>query len=127
MITGAVLALVSACAPQEPPPPAAPLDLRVRMAPDVLLASGSPVVVPQADGLQRVSLVLANPFAQDRPVMQRIEWFDVEGQPVSSNLSSPRRMTVPRFGEAVVTGIAPQPRAVSFRIVIERDPLASGR
>lgn len=127
MLGGAVLALLSACAPPEPPAPALPLDPRVSMAPDVLLASGSPVVVPQANGLQRISLVLANPSAQDRPVMHRVEWFDAEGQPWPTNLSSPRRMTVPRFGEAFVTGIAPHARAVSFRIVIERDPLAPGR
>lgn len=119
IFAGAVLALVAGCAAPPPPPPPPPSDPRVFLTPDVGVFADPPIVAygPQL----RASVRLVNPYAADRPVIQTTEWANASGMPVRSLLSTPQRLTVPRFGDATIQIIAPNPAAVQFRIRVEPD------
>lgn len=112
----AVLALgANACALRPPP-----TDLRIVMAPDLPLVADAPSVTTSA-GLIRVTLRLMNGTPQDLPILTITDWFDEQGRPISSLMSAPMRLTVPRYGDAMIDRLAPHPRATSFRIHIEPD------
>jgi hypothetical protein len=100
------------------PPPAA--DPRVVVTPDLPIAAQAPNVTTSA-GLMHVTLRLMNSMPQDQPVLATTDWVDQEGQPISSIMSAPVRLTVPRFGDAAVDRIAPRPSAADFRIRVEPD------
>jgi hypothetical protein len=115
----AVLALgLYACAA---PPPA--IDPRVAITPDLPIVAEAPNVTTSA-GLMRVTLRLVNSTPQDLPVLAITDWTDREGQPISTIMSAPIRLTVPRFGDAVVDRIAPRDSAVIFHIRVEPDRAA---
>ena len=112
----AVLALgANACAP---PPPA--IDPRIVMAPDLPLLADAPNITTSA-GLTRVTLRLMNGTPQDLPILTITDWLDEKARPISSLMSAPMRLTVPRYGDAMIDRLAPHPRATSFRIHIEPD------
>ncbi len=115
----AVLALgANACAP---PPPAT--DPRIVMTPDLPLVADAPNVTTSA-GLIRVTLRLMNGTPQDLPILTITDLFDEQGRPISSLMSAAMRLTVPRYGDAVIDRLAPHPRATSFRIHIEPERAA---
>jgi hypothetical protein len=103
MLAGAVI--VAGCATPAPPP-GDPRDV-------------PPIIV--AGPLLRVSIRLVNPSPADRPVLQTTDWTDVNKLPVRTLMSAPQRLTVPRFGDATIQVIAPNPRAVNFNTRIEPD------
>lgn len=115
-IVGIVAGLGSACAA---PTPAPPRDLRVMLTPDAGVYADAPHVVPGT--LLEASLRLVNPSPQDRPVVQTTDWIDAAGLIIQTLLSTPQRLTVPRYGDAVIRVIAPTPAAVQFRIRVEPD------
>jgi hypothetical protein len=54
-------------------------------------------------------------------VLASTEWTDAAARPISSSMSVPRRMTVPRFGDALVDSLAPRADAVNFRVTVAPD------
>ena len=118
----AVVVLVANCA--APPPP--PGDPRVQLTPDAGVSADSPVMgvgplLGGAEQLVRVSIRLVNPGPVDRPVLQTTDWTDIDEMPVRTLMSAPQRLTVPRFGDATIQVIAPNPKAVNFHTRIEAD------
>lgn len=69
----------------------------------------------------RAAVRLVNPSGVDRPVIETTDWVTAAGMPVRSLLSAPQRLTVPRYGDATIQVIAPNPAAVQFRIRVEPD------
>ncbi|MBC7800004.1 MAG: hypothetical protein H7Z10_05235 [Gemmatimonadaceae bacterium] len=116
-LAAAIMMLVAGCTP--PPPPAPPGDPRVFLTPDAGVFADPPIVAfgPELRG----SVRLVNPGPNDRPVIQTTEWANASGMPVRSLLSTPQRLTVPRFGDATIQVIAPSRAAVQFRIRVEPD------
>jgi hypothetical protein len=90
------------------------------MTPDLPLVADAPSVTTSA-GLIRVTLRLMNGTPQDLPILTITDWFDEQGRPISSLMSAPMRLTVPRDGDAMIDRLAPRPSAISFRIHIEPD------
>ena len=82
----------------------------------------APTVVPGP--LLRAAVRLVNPSGMDRPVVQTTDWVNAAGMPVRSLLSTPQRLTVPRYGDATIQVIAPNPAALQFRIRVEPDVAA---
>jgi uncharacterized protein DUF1425 len=111
----AVAVLVANCA--APPPP--PGDPRVQLTPDAGVSADSPRIV--SGPLLRASIRLVNSSPADRPVLQTTDWTDVNKLPVRTLMSAPQRLTVPRFGDATIQVIAPNPKAVNFHTRIEPD------
>jgi uncharacterized protein YcfL len=100
-----------------------PTDPRVFLTPDAGVLAEPPVVV--AAPMLRVSVRLVNPTGADRPVLQTVDWTNAEGLPVRSLMSRPQRLTVPRYGDATISFIAPTPAATQFRIRVEPDHSAT--
>lgn len=114
---------LTACAPVPPPPAPPPTDPRVFILPDVPITADAPAVSTQA-GLLRVTVRLVNRTPVDIPVVATTDWADAQGRPIRSTVSAPRRLTVPRFGDAVVDSVAPRATAAAFRVRVEFDPAA---
>lgn len=114
---------LAACAPVPPPPPAPPTDPRVYILPDLPITADPPIVSTQA-GMLRVTVRLVNRTPEDIPVVAITDWADAQGRPIRSTVSAPRRLTVPRFGDAVVDSVAPRATATAFRVRVEFDPAA---
>lgn len=104
-----------------PPAPFGSRDPRVVIAPDAKLVAGPPIVTRGDSGLE-VSLELENPTPSDMAVLVTTDWFDAAGRPVETVMSLPRRVTVPRFADSFVRGIAPTTSVSGFRIHVEPDP-----
>ena len=119
----ALAAGLAACAPPAPPR-AVSLDPRVAITPDAAVFADAPIMGMQSS-LLSVSVRLSNPRGADVPVLQTMDWIDAAGVPIRSVMSAPRRMTVPRFGDATVQGIAPSPAARDFRLRVEPDFVAA--
>jgi uncharacterized protein YcfL len=118
--SGGMLALaLAACA--APPAPPASVDPRVVIVPGLPITTGAPLVTKQS-GMLRVTATLANGTPQDIPVLATTDWIDPQGRSIASVVSRPRRLTVPRFGDAVLDSIAPRASATGFRIRVELDP-----
>ena len=100
-----------------PPPPADP---RLVITPDLPLVADAPSVTTSA-GMMRVTLRLVNGTPQDLPVLTTTDWLDEQGRPISSLMSAPMRMTVPRYGDAVMDRLAPRIPVSGFHIRIEPD------
>lgn len=96
------------------------LDPRVSVAPDVMLSVSKPNVSKQ-NGLMRVTLALHNTTGYDVPVLVETDWFDAQNRPIPTVMSLPERLTVPRYGDAVVDSLAPRPAAFGFHIRLESD------
>lgn len=111
------LALTSACTP----PPLG--DPRVYLTPDAGVFADPLIVVPGPP--LRASVRLVNPGSSDRPVIQSTDWANADGMPVHSLLSAPQRLTVPRYGDATIELIAPNPAALQFRVRVEPDRSAT--
>jgi uncharacterized protein YcfL len=111
----AVAAFAAGCAASPPPG-----DPYVYLTPDAGV-SAEPTVFAAEAPLRRASIRLVNPTGVDRPVIQTTEWNDAAGLPVPTLLSAPQRLTVPRFGDATIHLIAPNPTAVQFRVRVESD------
>jgi hypothetical protein len=116
---GAAVAVMSCTAPPPPERPAG--DPRVFITPDLPLAAAAPIVSRGVSGLE-VSLRLLNPTPVDFAVLATTDWIDAAGRPVDTVISRPRRITVPRFGDATVQSTAPKESVSDFRIRIEPDP-----
>ena len=115
----AAAALVAGCAP----PPPQPADPYVYLTPDAGVYAEPTIMAAEAP--LRASIRLLNPTGVDRPVLQTTEWNDAAGLPVPTLLSAPQRLTVPRFGDATIRLIAPNPAAVQFRVRVEPDRSAT--
>ncbi|CAO3425781.1 DUF1425 domain-containing protein [Azospirillum doebereinerae] len=115
---------LAACAPVTPPPAPVPAsaDPRVFILPDLPVTADAPNVSTQA-GMLRVSVRLVNRTAEDIPVVTTTDWVDGQGRPIRSTVSAPR-LTVPRFGDAVLDSVAPRSNAAGFRVRVEFDPAA---
>lgn len=109
--------LTTACTP---PPPGDP---RVYLTPDAGIYADPPIVA--AGPPLRASVRLVNPGSSDRPVLQSTDWANADGMPVRSLLSLPQRLTVPRYGDATIELIAPNPAALQFRVRVEPDRSAT--
>lgn len=99
--------------------PMAPSDPRVFLTPDAAVSADPPIVTNGP--LLRASIRLVNPTAVDRPVVQTTDWLNAAGMPLRSLASAPQRLTVPRFGDATIQLIAPNPAAIQFRTRVEPD------
>ena len=100
--------------------PPSPTDPRLVIAPDLPLVAEAPSVTTSA-GMMRVTLRLVNGAPQDLPVLTITDWLDEQGRPISSLMSAPMRMTVPRYGDAVMDRLAPRGTVTGFHIRIEPD------
>jgi uncharacterized protein YcfL len=118
LLAAACAASIAGCAAS--PPPADP---NVTLTPDAGLIAEPTIVVAEAP--MRASIRLVNTSGVDRPVLQTTDWNDAAGLPVRSLLSAPQRLTVPRFGDATILLIAPNPAAVQFRLRVEPDRSAT--
>lgn len=107
--------MVAACATA----PIALGDPRIEITPDARVFADPPIVI--GGSLLRVSVRIANPSSTDRPVMETTDWQNLAGQPIRSLMSAPQRLTIPRYGDASISKIAPNPDAVQFHIRIEPD------
>lgn len=114
------LALSACSPPPPPPPPPQAVDPRVSVAPGMPLAVGNPQVSTQ-NGLMRTTLALRNVTDRDLPILVTTDWLDAQGRPMPTVMSLPQRMTVPRYGDAVVDSLAPHPSAAGFHIRLEPD------
>lgn len=89
------------------------------LAPDAGVFADPAVVL--AGPLLRASVRLVNPSSTDRAVLQTTDWVNASGLPVRTLLSAPQRLTVPRFGDATISVIAPNAAASQFRVRVEPD------
>ncbi len=118
LLAAVCVALAAGCT--SIPPPADPY---VQVTPDAGVVAEPALVAPETP--LRASIRLVNRSAVDRPVLQTTDWNDAGGLPVRSLLSAPQRLTVPRFGDATILLIAPNPAAVQFRVRVEPDRSAT--
>jgi hypothetical protein len=107
---------LAACAP--PPPPGDP---RVTLVPGLPLTADVPNVSTE-NGLLRVVVVLSNRTDRDVAVLAMAEWTDEAARPLRSVMSAPRRLTVPRFGNANLDSLAPNSAAAGFHVNVQPDP-----
>ena len=111
------LALLSCAAPPPLPPPTDP---RISLAPGLPISADAPSV-STTNGMMRVAVLLSNGTDRDVPVITTTEWIDAAAQPMRSVMSAPRRMTIPRFGDATIDSLAPRSDAVGFRVNVAPD------
>lgn len=79
-------------------------------------------IVSRDNGLLSLSLRLENPTAKDIKVVTITDWMDGAGRPVATVMSTPRHVTVPRYGDTFLSGVAPRGDIVSFHVRVEPDP-----
>ncbi len=110
------LALATCAAPQSPPL----ADPRIFLVPGLPISADAAGVSVE-NGLMRVAVRLSNRTDRDVPVLVMTEWTDREARPMRSVTSRPRRLTVPRFGDAAIDSLAPGSNAADWRMSVEPD------
>jgi len=105
--------------PIQAQPPLPPPDTRVYVTPDAGVYA-DPAILRPGYPIQG-SVRLINPTSTDLAIKQTTDWFDASGLHITTVLSAPERMVVPRLGDAYIKLVAPTPNAVQFQVRVEPD------